>query len=197
MADINKALQALEIGTYQPGSGQIVWWEYYDRFAIDGTTPVVNYSFFAIPLGQGGKNLADTNFPLAALMPNSEKMAVMYLSLSYWPHALLAQATYQLALDMMAETTLEFNIRGIKDVFQANLISVFGNPFPALVSGAAAGDQVVARSKFQAIYELEIEIVLAANTNFTVDLTHHVAPNAALDDDLLQLSLIGPKVYTS
>jgi len=98
---------------------------------------------------------------------------------------------------MIAQTTIEANIRGIKDVMEYTLVSAFSPAFPALVTGAAAGDQALGRTQFNAIYELEIEIVLAANTNFTFDLIHHTPANTALDDDKLFLSLIGPKAYLS
>ncbi len=77
------------------------------------------------------------------------------------------------------------------------LISAFSPAFPGVVTGGAVGDQALGRSQFNAIYELEIEIVLAANTNFTFDLVHHTAANAALDDDELYFSMIGPKAYLS
>ena len=195
MPELQSALNALEVGTYKPGSGQVVWWEYYDRIIID--TAVTEHSFFQTPINQAGKNKSDTNFPLAALMPSTEKMAVMYLMFSYIPHAAMAHATYQLWLDMIKSTTIVANIRGIKDVMEYTLVSAFSPAMPAIVLGAGVGDQAMGRTQFNAIYELEIEIVLAAQTNFTFDLTHHIAANTALDDDELYLSMIGPKAYLS
>lgn len=195
MPDLQNALAALDSGTYKPGSGQVVWWEYYDRVILDSAQR--EYSFFQTPINQGGKDKSDTNFPLAGLMPNTEKMAVMYLMYSYIPHAAMAQATYQFWLNMIKATTITANIKGIKDVMEYTLVSAFSPAMPGIITGAVAGDQALGRTQFNAIYELEIEIVLAANTNFTFDLVHHTAPNAALDDDELYFSMIGPKAYLS
>ena len=195
MADLQNALDVLDLGTYKPGSGQVVWWEYYDRAVIANATR--EHSYFQTPINQGGKNKADTNFPLAGLMPSTEKMAVMYLMYSYIPHAAMSHATYQLWLNMIAQTTIEANIRGIKDVMEYTLVSAFSPAMPAVLLGAGVGDQALGQTQFNAIYELEIEIVLAANTNFTFDLIHHTPANAALDADKLFLSMIGPKAYLS
>lgn len=195
MADLNRAIDALEVGTYKPGSGQVVWWEYYDRYVL--ATANQAYAYFQIPVNQGGKDLSDTNFPLAGLIPSTEKMAVMYLMFSYVPHAAMAHATYQFFLDFLKDTTIAYDIRGIKDVMQITMLSAFSPAMPGVVLGAGVGDQAMGRTQFNAIYELELEVVLAANTNFNIILTHHTPANTALDDDELYISMIGPKAYLS
>ena len=68
-----------------------------------------------------------------------------------------------------------------------------GAAMPFLVTGAAAGDQLIARDPIRNVYELDIEIPLASKVTFNVKWIHTTAPDAALNDYKLYFHMVGPR----
>ena len=190
-ANFERAMRFLQSGTYQPGTMEVRHWDYYDSAIL--ATGTNNYQFFMVPEGQGGKNRSRTNFPLAGQMPESERMAVMYLEFAFIPDELVAQATWIPFTDILKHSYIEFTIQNKSPMLILPLHSCFGAALPALVTGAAAGDQLIPRDGVRACYELDIEIPLAAKTTFKIEWIFDTTPNTALDDYKLYIHMVGPR----
>lgn len=191
MADLQRAMKFLEEGTFQPGTLEYKWWEYYDRIILLNATAANGYRFFSVPQGVG-KDLADTNWQIANQFPENERMAVMYLCFYYVPYEIRTQAEYQKILDLFKSAYFFFTIQNKSPMVQFPLCFAFGNSFPLLVTGAAAGDQMLGRSQFSGFYELGIEIPLAARTPIDVQIVFSAATDADLDNDKIYFSMVGP-----
>ena len=195
MANFERAMAFLQSGTYQPGTLEYKHWDYYDRAVMVSTTQ--KYQFFMVPNGQGGKQTSDTNFPIAGQMPDSERMAVMYLGFSFFPDELMAQATFLLWKAVLVNSYIEVSIHNKSPMLQLPLHAAFGEAMPAIITGAAAGDHVMGRTQIHHIYPLDIEIPLQAKATFKIEWIHDAAPNAALDDYELYIHMIGPRWHMS
>lgn len=184
------AMKYLESGTFEPGTMDKIWWEYYDRIIL--ATGTTRHQFFAVPLGQGGKTESDTNWQLANQMPESEKMMVMYLCFYYVSEVSpIAAATYQFIMDLMKHGWFQLRVYNKAPWVQFPLAIAFGNHMPLVVTGAAAGDSLTSRSIINGVYELPIEIPLAAKTTVNVELNFTTASNVALDGDEIYFSMAG------
>jgi hypothetical protein len=186
MADAN---QLLEQGTYNPTQGQKVWWCYYDRAVLAVAT--LAHALFTVPLGQGGKNLSDTNLTTGGEIPKGQRLKVTALEMFYLSDAAVTAANYQNIADSLRATTLEFWISGKSPQLQVNLAVLMGAAFPQHITGGAVGDQFTGKSVYTGLCDLPIPIVLAAKTNFRVDITHSVAVNASQADDEIYIALWG------
>ena len=190
------AMDFLQRGTFQPGTLEYKWWEYYDRIILDGTTPVTRYPFFSVPLGQGGKTEADTNWQIANQMPESERMAVFYLCFYYIPLEIRTQGELQEITNLLKTGWFQFKVYNKAPMVQFPLAVAFGNSMPVLTSGAAAGDQLMSRSLFNGTYELGADawIPLAAKTTVQVEINLDTPiGDANLDGDKIIFSMVGPK----
>lgn len=183
------ANELLEIGTYNPNDGQKLWWIYYDRAIMAAAT--LQHQLFTVPLGQAGKTLADTNCTVGGEIPKGQNFEVKGIELYYVSDAAKTVAQLQNVIDMFRDTTLEFIISGKSAQLQANLTILFGSPFTQHVTGGAAGDQLTGRSQFNNMFELPTPIILAAKTNYRIEIQHHIAVNASLADDELLVALVG------
>jgi hypothetical protein len=192
MGNWERAMKFLSAGTFQPGTLEYKWWEYYDRIALVSTA--TRYQFFAVPAGAGGKTETDTNWQVANQMPESERMAVFYFCFYYLPHAApMTAAVFQNIVDCLKNAWFQFKIFNKAPQAQFPLCVAFGNTLPAVVTGGAAGDNLTARAMFNGVYHLEIEIPLAAKTTINAEINFSTAPAAALDTDEIYFSMVGPK----
>lgn len=182
-------MQQINQGTFNPDSGRVRWTPYFDSISFLSTT--LSYSFFATPLGQGGKTLSQTNFRQANVFPANEKMEVVALEAFFIPDAAKTQAQLQHVIDAFKNSVLTFDIGGVNQL-TLPMTQFMKASFPVVVTGAAAGDQISHRTSYNAVWELPVEIILAAKTDFAVALTFTTAPNASLDGDVLLLSMVGP-----
>lgn len=194
MADLQKAIEFVQSGTFDPQAAlNLKWWEYYDRIILLNATAPGNYRFFSTPLGQGGKTLADTNWPVANQFPESEKQAVMYLNFYYIPYEIRTQAEYQKIIDLMKTAYFNLAVHNQPSVIQFPLAIAFATHMALNVTGAVAGDQILARQRINGCYELPIEIPLAAGTTITAEIVFGAATDADLDNDKIIFSMAGPK----
>lgn len=185
---VTSALRALEEGAYNSSMGELLWWSYYDKNTLVSTKQ--QYSFFSTPLGQG-KTISQTNFPAANQMPQAQKLEVRAIECYYIPSAAKDQAGYQLLLDALKVGVLSFNFTNKAPLVQIPLMQLMGNSMPLVVSGAAAGDQVLGRSQFSGVWESPVEIILPSKSNFDVSVNFDAAISDTLDDDQIQICLVG------
>lgn len=194
MADLQRAMEFLNAGTFDPAAAlNLKWWEYYDRIVLLNATAPNNYKFFSVPLGQGGKSLADTNWRVGNQMPESERMAVMYFCFYYIPYEIRTQAEYQKIIDLMKTAYFNFSVYNQPSVIQFPMAVAFSTHMPLNVTGAAAGDQILARCALNGCYELGVEIPIAARTTVTAEIVFAAATDADLDNDKIIFSMVGPK----
>lgn len=193
MADLMRSMRFLETGTFQPGTLEYKWWEYYDRIVLANATAPDGYKFFSTVDGQGGKNKSDTNWQIANQMPESERMAVMYFCFYYIPLEVRTQAEFQLFVDLLKTAYFSFTVYNKSAICEFPLMVPFGNPIPMQVLGAGVGDQNLSRAQFSGCYELGIEIPLASKTTINTGITFGAATPAALDGDEIYFSMVGPK----
>lgn len=190
--NFERAIAFLESGTFQPGTLDMVWWEYYDRIILANAT--TRHQFFAVPLGQGGKTESDTNWQIANQMPESEKFVAMYLCFYYISEvAPISQAVYQNIVDLMKNGWFQLRVYNKAPWVQFPLAIAFGNHMPLAVTGGAAGDQISSRSIINGVYELPVEIPLAAKTTVNVEINFTTASAAGLDGDEIYFSMSGIK----
>jgi len=186
-------MRFLESGTFQPGTMEYKWWEYYDRIILLNATAPNNYKFFAVPEGQGGKDRSQTNWQIANQMPESERMAVMYLCFYYIPYEGRTQAEYQKIVDLMKTAYFQLSVYNKPPMIEFPLAVAFSTHAPLLVGGAAAGDALMSRSIWNGCYELGIEIPLAAKTTVSAQIVFGAATDSDLDNDKIFFSMVGPK----
>lgn len=186
-------LQALEQGTYNPapGAGQKLWWSYYDSFIMAAAT--TENRMFTIPLGQGGKNLSDTNLLAAGQIPQGQRLVIKAIEMYYISNATKSQAAWQNLIAMFRDTTGVFNISGKSQQLELNITQLMGNPIQGIITNVTA-DMMTSRSSYTGVWELPVPIVLAAQTVFDFTVTHHTAANATLDGDIFFISLVGSLV---
>lgn len=182
--------QQLNTGTFDPNKGQALNWIYYDRQVLDAAGNLTT-RLFTVPLG-GAKTLSDTNFPGAGIFPSTQKQEIWALEFWFVKAANFTHAIYQNFLDYLATTTLVFFISDKSPQLQLPLYRAFGLSAPNIVTGAQAGDQVLARDPFEAVYELAIEITLQALTPFHIDLVQDQASDVALNDAKMYVGMGGP-----
>jgi len=189
-SSVIQQLLALQDGTYGLG-GEGLDWTYYDTMAVDQSTPTLSYRFFTIPLGQGGKNLADTNMKTASMIPQGQKFAIYAIGGIYRAAAEYdAAADYQAWLTMLERTTIDFQISGKATLLQMTLSQLFGVHHGLEVATATiVGFPTI--QKAASIVPLNTPILLASLVNFEIELVHHAALDAAQDGDKIKILLIG------
>lgn len=180
------AMRSLETGTYK-GSGDIIDWSYYDTLTLSNT--VLNHRLFTVGLG-ATKTLADTNI-LGRGMPQGQKMYVQAIKVMYFGDEARTPAERINQLDMMADTTLNFYIPGKDTYGQWTLAEIFGIADGNVMSDAAGDSELASKGRFVGIYPLNLPIVLAQQVDFEIQIVHHVAPAADLNDDRIKISLNG------
>ena len=176
-------------GTFNPQTGQGLWWSYYDRAILLSTTLI--HRLFTEKLG-GVKTLADTNFPAAGEMPSSQKQTIMAIEIWMYFAAAFTQALYQNFIDMCRNTTLTFTITNKSPQLQIPLTQAFGLNVPNVITGGVVGDQGTIQNTVNNVFELPIPIVLQAQTPFSVDIEHHTAPSANIDAMKIYVANVGP-----
>lgn len=185
------AYQMLHEGTYDPLNGEVREWSYWDTFTLAAGTN--EFTLFSIPKGQGGKKFADTNFPLAGVIPDYMTFAADAIQMIVIPNAVLSQANYFNYLAFLEQTTIYLDIENKADMWRFTLAEVMGVTDPLIVTGAAAGDQLSARAPSKGLRPLFVPSVFAANTPMNVVVSLDTASNAALDDFKIKVIMKGAK----
>lgn len=179
-------------GTYDPNAGQLLDWSFYDRVTIGTNT---KYRFFIDPVGSTtGKTFAETNFPIAGQMPADVHFRVDALAMYWTPKAAKSQANYQIFLTTLKNSFFEFGIGSKSPQYQEPMDMFFDNPVPMVVIGGAAGDQLMSRTQYSVMRNLEPQIVLAGKTTFSVDVTFNSTPDASIQAEFLGFKMIGKKL---
>ncbi len=190
MADLQRALNYLESGSYDPNKPLTEKaWKYYDSIELDAANQ--QHSFFSIPQGQG-KPKSRTNWKVANQVPNSEHIIVLRLVFRYMPATMLkTDAIMENWLDIMTTAHFHASLHNQSNAIEFPLCEAFDLQTPMKVSGTAVGDQAMLRQQICGIVDLEVELILAAKTTIDFGIDFDVAHNASLNGDLLYLFLDG------
>lgn len=183
------AEQKLRQGTYGD-NGQALWWSYYDSFVFDnaGANPSQQL-FFTEPIGTGGKTLQDTNMRAGGAIPTGQNLQAEAIELYYVPSTTKTLAQYQEIIDMIGTGVLILDISSKSNQIELPLVQIFGATIPVATSDVNANP--ISRSDFQGVWQLPIEVVLAAQTTFSMQIDWSVDPVASLDGDKLFLCFVG------
>lgn len=190
----NSALNSTQAGTYpNAGAGQNgkrYAWTWYDSFGLLDTG-LLEHPFFTVPVGQGGKTLADTNFPAAGVMPNGFKHTTYEIGVAYWPHAAYTQANFIAILAFIRQLIFSVQIQNLPLQGQWSGLELFGLTMPLVILGGAVGDQVLGRNVIAGGKTLAEPITLAAQTNFSIPVNQTAASAAAFNTDRVYVFLKG------
>jgi len=180
-------------GSYDPKSGNLLSWPYYDRLPL--TASATQYNFFVE--GAGGvnnKTFSDTNFQGGGQMGSNEAIRIEEINLYWTPEAVLSQANYLIFMAALANSYFQMGLQGKSPSIQMPLDLFMGDPMPLIVNTGTAGDQLTTRTKKVGSKRLEIPIILQAKANFTCTINFDAAPNAALVGDLVMIEFWGRKI---
>ena len=188
------AIEQLQSGTYK-GQGDYIDWTLWDRLELASTTQ--NHRLFVNGVGAatpgGVRTLADTNLRGNQGIPLGSKLAIHRIKIHYHATEPRSESDYQAILDMLNESTLNFEIVGKDSYGQWVLDELMGNAFGLIVDPAIAGDNVGMASvcRFVGEFPLNLPIVLASQVTFQVTIEHHSAVSSALDGDKIRFGLNG------
>lgn len=193
----NNALQKLQdASAYSKTAAEVLDFSYYDTIKLD--TTVLTHRLYVVPLGQAGKTLADTNMILAGLLPQGQNMTVRAIKFFFAAQQQYATVNVLQYYQMIKQTTLEFIVPGKENLGQWNLQEITGMPATIPVTPTVAGDnEPLMQGRFHGVFPLNRPIRIGATQAFEVRIQHHVAPNVALDDDLMMISLYGKLIRMS
>lgn len=187
-----RALEALQNDSaYSKRAMEVLDWTYYDTFKLE--TGILTHRLFTIPLGQAGKTLADTNLPTASQLPQGQNLKVHAIKMFYMGTAAATpEVDLQHIYDVFRNTTLNFKVPGKDSLGLWTLVEIMGNPFQVQMTPAVAGDNIpMVAATFKGVYPLNFPLKIGAVQAFEVEITHHVAPNTAIDDDTIRIGLNG------
>lgn len=184
------ALQALQDrSSYSKNAMEVLDWSYYDTAIIAAGTLI--HRMFTVGLG-GAKTLADTNMPNNNQLPQGQNLEIRAFKFFYKTDAAKATADVQSFYDLLNRTTFEFTVPGKDTLGTFCLDELFGMSTMFALTPTVAGDNIpLNKGEYRAVYPLNKPIIIGAVQTFEVRITHQVAPAAALDDDLLKISLNG------
>lgn len=173
----NAAFGQLQEGAHS-SSGEVFSASHYDTYKI--LTGILTYKYFSVPLNQAGKTLADTNNLLAGVFPSSFRLTADMIKMIFRMPAVggVTQSILDDIYNMFFNTTIQITMPGKDNLGLFTLSEIFGASMNVGYDAAtlASGPQAIVSGKFR----LNIPIVIAANTAYSVDLVHHVAPPATL-----------------
>ena len=103
---------------------------YYDTYVLDAAaTPAVLFNNAA------AKVLSLSNYPYQQL-PSAQSFDVTGLRISYYAHALMADATQQLMIDFLNQCTLQVQIVNKVPTYERNVAALIGGQIQAVTAPA-------------------------------------------------------------
>jgi hypothetical protein len=183
-------MRNLSTGTRSQNTLRELHWSYYDTLVM--ATATLQTRLFTQGMSGSAKQLWQTNMKLNGQIPSGERLTVTDLKVLYSTHADVASTVYANIVQMLTRTTLEVRIAGSDSILTMTLNEVMGlSMLTTTTLVATYGAQPIWNPCFTGILKLKRPIVLAESESIEVLVTHHVAPNAALDGDWLKVALSG------
>lgn len=178
-------------GTYGPGSEELHF-PRWDRFILAAAT--LEHTLFNLRPGdaRAGAALtrADTN-NTGAQIPNKQKWEIWTWHFFYQAIAIRNDAAMQNILDMFRNTIFSLQVESKDTLFEGQLGLFHDGPKQIVHVPTAAANNISPQSFgiYMGRIELKVPIVLQQLTTWDVQVEHIVAPNAALDGDLVMFYL--------
>ncbi len=190
--------EIINSGSYNPNSGDVYWWGYYDSILLQNSI-TQKYEFFSI--GSGGnfedtavkKTLADINIKPPQI-PAQQHFEAWGLCFKYLGDEIRTQTEYVSVMKTLDNLVLRFKLVDKSLFIERTLLDLFGPAISMIVTGVAAGDQVLNRSLFNSYYNLPIEWVLEAKCTIESEILAIVPSPVGLDLDKIKITLEGPKL---
>jgi hypothetical protein len=185
------AMNRLDNLTYS-NLGEKLDWSYYDKLVLAAAG--TEFTMFQVPVGQGGKTLADTNMKTAGQVPTNQGFIIRAVRAEFLSHAVKATADLELLYNWLRVVTVQLFIDGKDAIYQKPLTEIMGIPLLFHVTPTVAGNNELIGSmgRFLGINPLNIPIMLGRNTHFEVRITYPTALGAVnIVGDELRISLGG------
>jgi hypothetical protein len=147
---------------------------------------------FTQGLSGSSKTLYQTNMKNNGVIPTGERMTVHRIKVLIAKIADVASTVYANLCAMLKQTTVEVRIAGSDSILTVTLQELMGECllFPTTLVATYAA-QTIPTPHFHGIFPLNRPIIFAEQESVEVLVTHHVAPNAAIDATQIQISLNG------
>lgn len=186
-----EAAQAeLSSGTYM-AVGERLDWSYWDTQIL----AVANLQHFYFTQGTGKpfttgaiKTMADSNI-LSENLPEGLKFTIKALKLFYLSTTTKANAGVLDLYTMFSQAVLSLKIANKDTIWQTTLSDMFGVNLGITHTPTVPGDSVedFAQVNIRASMPINVDIVIAARTNWKMILDHTVAPAASIATDRLRI----------
>jgi hypothetical protein len=181
-----KVSQALEGQTYSASVEIKDPYVYYDTYTLDASalqTTLFNNA--------AAKARSLSNYQYQQL-PNGQAFDVGGLRVSYYGHALMADATQQLLIDFLNKSVLQVQINNKVPSYERNLAALFGGQVQVVTAPAVTvGSRNLSVWTANTLVQFKKRIKLDQSTQWTVNILKDAAPNAALTGDYLRVEMIG------
>jgi len=161
---------------------------YFDTYVLaagGGTITLFNNS------ANSGKTAAQTNYSFQQL-PSGQAFDIQGIRVSYYAHALMADATQQLFLDWCNTCVFELHITNLTAVYQRPLASLLGGQVQAVTAPAVTvNSKNLSSWTADTVIRFKNKVYVDQQVQATVDLVQMAAPNAALSGDYLRVEWLG------
>jgi len=159
---------------------------YYDTHILDAAVVPVTLFNNAI-----ARNLSQTNYPYQQL-PAGQSFDITGMRVSYYSHALAADATQQLFLDWINNVTVQVQIVNKVPSFERNLAALLGGQVQMVTAPAlTVGSRNLSVWTGNTLVKFKEKIYVDRQTPWFVRLQRDVANNAALTGDWLRVEMQG------
>jgi hypothetical protein len=159
---------------------------YYDTYVLDAAAPPT-----VLFNNATAKLLSVSNYPYQQL-PSGQSFDVTGLRVSYYCHALAADATQQLMIDFLNQAVLQVQIVNKVPSFERNVGALLGGQVQAVTAPAVTvNSRNLSIWTGNTVVRFKQKIFLDRQTPWMVRILKDAAPNAALTGDYLRVEMIG------
>lgn len=189
------ALKDLKKGTHSI-YGEKLDWTLYDAATLDNAQ--TEYKFFQLAEGQGtpAKTQNLTNMTSSAQIPTGQRLRGARIKLMYHAAASMAGQTPEANIahiyNFLANSVFRFLIPGKDSILTMTLQELMGISTLIPLVPTATYNVPLALPYFHGIFPLNKKIILAEQTNFTIEVKCYAStPNAAIKGDVLRIGVNG------
>jgi hypothetical protein len=181
-----KAGLKLEGKTYGTETDKRDPFTYYDTYVLDAAVPPA-----VLFNNAAAKVLSLSNYPYQQL-PSGQSFDVHGLRVSYYSHALQADATQQLMLDFLNQCVLQVQIVNKVPSYERNVAALIGGQIQGVTAPAVTvGSRNLSIWTGNTLIKFKEKIFLDRQTPWMVRLLKDAPNNAALTGDYLRVEMIG------
>lgn len=188
----NRALEALQAGTYG-ATGEKLSWVYYDTAPVPAAAGAVQ--MFQTPIS-GTKTISETNMVTGGQIPQGQKFVINSIAMAYKSNT---ESTTIAELNefytLLNTAIVQIKISNKAPMLQIKLNELMGVQFmnaAAIAASAALGGISTSQANiFTGVWKLKTPIVIGSLTPFAVELIFPTAPATSVQSDIITASLRG------